>query len=209
MALITNAEIWFPRLDPKHPNDKFDKKNPSWEVQIRTTDPAQKAEWESQNIKLKLDKYPVGHKNEAGEDIGEEIRYTPEGKKLWKAVLRKKSFKSKDDVIGEPNEPPVVIDGELAPVDPLTIGNGSIANIRVFQYPGKPNPDGSEKTSSMLMGVQLVHHIVYTPAPKEDEFQPVKTVREMAKTEDSNKSDSSTNTSTNTSPVDTKDDTAF
>jgi len=36
MPIINNASIWFAKLDPKRPNNKFNKTNPTWECQIRT-----------------------------------------------------------------------------------------------------------------------------------------------------------------------------
>lgn len=204
MAMLKNVEMWWVRCNPKRPNDQHDKQNPSWEVQIRTNDPAKKDELLAQNVRLKLDKYPEGHAQEG------EIRLDENGQKLWKLTLRKKSLKSKlvggQTVLGEPNKVPEVIGGDLAPIDPDTVANGSIGNIRVHQYPGKPNPDGSEKISSMLMAIQVVKHIVYTPGPRDDDFEPTETTRVDAAPRAPSTSSPS---APGSAPVDQRDDEAF
>lgn len=176
MAMLMNAEIWFARLDPKRPNDQFDKANPSWELQIRTNDVAKRDEFVAQNIRMKLDKYPDGHEKEG------EPRLDEQGRKCWKITLRLKKFKTKKGVITtEPNDPVQVIDGQLKPVDPRSIGNGSIGNIRVRQYDGKDKL-GNPAVQSVLEAVQLTKHLVYTPQERDenDEFKPTDTVVEPA-----------------------------
>ena len=111
MAILKNVELFYPRLDPKKPNSKFNKEQPTWEVQIRTRDKAVKNEWAALNLKPKT-----------VED--------DDGKVFYSVTLRKKS-KKKD---GEVNQPVKVIDGGLNDINPMSIGNGSIGNIRIFQY---------------------------------------------------------------------------
>jgi hypothetical protein len=150
MAILRQCSLYFAKLDPKRPNRKYNKENPTWELQIRTEDPNQKKEWEALNIKVKA----------VIPDDG--------GKPYWFANLRKKSIKVKDN---EPAGPVDVKDAELNDVDPNSIGNASIGNVRIFQY---EYPQGEGKgTASVLMGVQLTKHIVYTPKPRDhdDEFQ--------------------------------------
>ena len=146
MSIIKNAEVWFAKLDPKRPNAKFNKQNPTWECQIRTTDKEQKKEWDEMGLIVK----PV---------------LPDDGVPYWRVNLRKKSIK-KD---GEPASPIKVVNGELDEVDPNTIGNGSICNLRVFQY-DYTKKDGTPGLVSVLMGVQVVKHLVYKPKPRGDEF---------------------------------------
>ena len=54
MAILKNVELFYPRLDPKKPNSKFNKENPTWEVQIRTRDKKVKAEWVKLNLSQRL-----------------------------------------------------------------------------------------------------------------------------------------------------------
>lgn len=166
MAIIKNVALYHPKLDPKRPNASFNKNNPTWELQIRTSDPAQKAEWEAINLKPKLMVYKEGAKDAAGEDVAGMPILDVNGKKQWRVNLKKKSLK-KD---GEKSDPVDVVAHDLKPVDPNTIGNGSIAHIRLYQYEyvnDKPGAASKTGVASVIMGIQLKKHIVYTPKPFE------------------------------------------
>jgi len=163
MAILHDCEIWFAKLDPAHPNNRYNKENPTWEVQLRTKSKEQKAEWEALGIKV------VAHRED---DDGPVLYY--------RANLRKKSKKAD----GEDGSIVGVIDGECDPVDPNTIGNGSIANIRIYQYNYSDAESGKSGKATVLMGVQLTKHIVYTPKPREDEFKKAKTERVVPADED-------------------------
>lgn len=142
MPIFNNVEIWHIKCDPKRPNSKYNKKNPTWEVQMRTKDRAQKDEW----VKGNLRPHPV--------------REDEEGPVLyWRVNLRRKTVKSN----GELADPPEVVNGLREPVDPNTVGNGSIANVRVFQYPYTNEDENEEGVANVLMGIQLVRHILYKP----------------------------------------------
>jgi hypothetical protein len=147
MPIIKAAELWFPKLNPKRPNKGMDKKAPTWEVQIRTKDRAVKKMWEEMNLFVKL------------------IDDEKTGEQYWRVNLKKRSLKEN----GEPAKPVEVKDAKLNDVDPDSIGNGSIANVRVFQhdyvFEGKPG------IASILMGVQILKLVVYHPKPFEDGFQ--------------------------------------
>lgn len=148
MAILKNVELFYPRLDPKKPNAKFNKEQPTWEVQIRTRDKKVKAEWVALNLKPKT-----------VED--------DDGKVFYSVTLRKKS-KKKD---GEPNQPVKVIDGGLNDINPMSIGNGSVANVRIFQY--EYGDEG--KIASMLMAVQITKLNEYIPKASDDEFEMTET----------------------------------
>jgi len=147
MAVLKNVELWFCKLNPKYPNDHFDKENPTWEVQIRTRDKKQAKEWKD----LKLGVKP------AEDDDGV----------FYKVNLKKRS-KKKD---GEPQNPVKVVSGSLEDLDPAIIGNGSIGNVRIFQY--DYNVGGREGVASMLMAVQVTTLNEYRPKPREDDFDMV------------------------------------
>jgi len=151
MAILKNVELFFAKLDPKRPNATFNTENPTWEVQIRTKDKKQAAEWKALNISVKPD-----------EDS--------EGKIFYKATLKKKS-KKKDKSSGElvANEPVQVVSGSLEKIDPAKVGNGSIANIRLFQY--EYEMAGKKGIASMLMAVQITKLNEYIPKPREDDFE--------------------------------------
>jgi hypothetical protein len=148
MAILKNVELFYPRLDPKKPNAKFNKEQPTWEVQIRTRDKKVKNEWVTLNLKPKT-----------VED--------DDGKVFYSVTLRKKS-KKKD---GEVNQPVKVIDGGLNDINPMSIGNGSIGNVRIFQY--EYGEEG--KIASMLMAVQITKLNEYIPKASDDEFEMTET----------------------------------
>ena len=146
MAIIKDCEIWFAKLDPKRPNNKFNKKNPTWECQIRTTDKAVKKQWEELQLPVKA-------------------VLPDEGTPYYRVNLRKKSIKED----GEAASPIKVVNGHLEDVDPNSIGNGSIGHIRIFQYE-YPKEGGGKGTACVLMGIQITKHIVYKAKPRDDEF---------------------------------------
>jgi hypothetical protein len=147
MPIIKDCELWFAKLDPKRPNNKFNKQNPTWEVQIRTTDKATKKLWEELQLPVKA-------------------VVPDEGAPYFRVNLRKKS--TKED--GEPSSPIKVVNGKLEDMDPNSIGNGSIGNVRIFQYE-YPKKDGGKGAASVVMGIQVTKHIVYVPRARNDEFQ--------------------------------------
>ena len=144
--ILENVELFFAKLDPANPNSRFDKENPTWEVQIRTKDKAVAKAWKENNLRVNTDENDDGV--------------------FYRANLKKKS-KKRD---GSDMAPVNVVGGDLSPVDPATIGNGSIANLSVFQY--DYNMAGKEGTASMLMGVQVTTLNEYKPAPQQGGFKP-------------------------------------
>ena len=144
MSLLNNCELWFLRADKDRPNNKFDKENPTWEVQIRTTSKEQKKEWEALNL-----------------NINPEV--PDEGPPFWKVNLKKGS-KKKD---GSPSDCPRVVDGDLEPIDPSTVGNCSIGNVRIYQYefPGK---DGKTAIGTLFMGLQVTTLVEFERKPREE-----------------------------------------
>ena len=154
MAIIKNAEIHFVKCNPKRPNAKYNKKNPTWECQIRAHTKEKKEELVKLGLKPKA------------------VRESEEGPVLyWRVNLRKKSIKED----GEKAGPVRVVDGNLNDVDPDTIGNGSIANVRIFQYGYKDADSGEDGKASVLMGIQLVKHILYKPKARDDDFEETET----------------------------------
>lgn len=216
MAIIRNVAIYHAKLDPKYPNATFNKNNPTWELQIRTADPAQKAEWDAAGLKPKLMVYKEDTKDKDGEDIGGLPILNENGKKQWRVNLKKKSINKE----GNKADPVEVKSHDLKPVDPRSIGNGSIGHIRLFQYDYKnEKPGEATKTgkASVLMEIQLKKHIVYVPKPKEEfgaeegeTIVPEEEGEEAAETS-SNKSASQASSSSGSpgKPVDQKPEEAF
>ena len=144
MAIIPNAELFFAKLDPTKPNSRFDTENPTWEVQIRTRDKKTAKSWKDMHLNVKPDEDDAGI--------------------FYKSNLKKKSLKRN----GEPNNPPTLVGGDLSIIDPNTLGNGSIGNVRVYQY--DYDVGGKTGIASMLMAVQITTLREYTPKPREDDF---------------------------------------
>ena len=141
MSILNNCELWWPKLDPKRPNARFNKERPTWELQLRTSDISQKKQWEAEKLKVKT---------EVDEDTG---------KPVFVANLRKASIKSD----GSAADPVEVLDGNLEALNPRRIGNGSIGNVRLFQYEFELN--GTKRTASVLMGVQVTTLKEYVSKP--------------------------------------------
>jgi hypothetical protein len=156
MAILKNCELFYPRLDPKKPNARFNKDNPTWEVQIRTKDKKVKAEWVKQNLRVKT--------NDADDGV------------FYSVTLRKKTKKAD----GSANEPVKVVNGSLENIDPMSIGNGSVGNVRVFQY----EYGEEKKIATMLMAIQITKLNEYIPKPSEDEFEMTET--QVVKISDNN-----------------------
>jgi len=149
MAILEKCELWFPKLDPARPNARFNKTNPTWEVQIRTSDKEVKKQWEALNLSIK---------GVIPEEEG--------AKPYWRVNLNKKSLKK----TGEPNNGVAVVDAQLKEVAPNSIGNGSLGNVRIWQYDYQ-KPEGGTGIGTTLMSIQLLKHIVYVPQPRDDDFK--------------------------------------
>ncbi len=147
MPIIENCEFWYPKLDPKRPNNKgvYNQGKPKWEIEIRTKDKKIVKRWKEQNLKVKS-------------------IIPEEGEPYFKVNLRKNVTK----VDGTDALPVEVVDGNKQPVKENTIGNGSLGNVRVYQYPYPTDDAGSQGIASILMGVQLTKHIVYNFIPTDD-----------------------------------------
>jgi len=153
--IIENVEIYFAKL--VKPNNRFNKENPTWEIQIRTAEKKQADEWKASGLTVK----PV---------------IPDDGAPFFRVNLKKKSI-GKDG----PATPVRVVDGKLNDINPDTIGNGSVGNIRVFQYNYTNN--GVAGTASVLMAIQLTKYVVYTPPVRDDEFEETSTERVMQETQ--------------------------
>jgi len=165
MAILNDCEIYFAKLDPAKPSPKMNPKNPTWEIQIRTKSKAQATEWKEHGLRVT----PVRE-----DDDGPVLYY--------RANLRKKSIKAD----GEDGKAPDVIDGDMNKVDPNSIGNASVGNVRIFQYDYTDRESGQKGKASVLMGVQLTKHILYVPKPRndDDDFSKTTTVRIQPPAED-------------------------
>jgi len=104
-----------------------------WELQIATTDEAlaKTLSEEHFNVKEKDGKFIVS--------------------------LKRKAIKAD----GSENKPVNVVDASNKQMDPTIIGNGSVGNIQVFQYPYEVS--GRKGIATTLSGVQVVKLVEYNP----------------------------------------------
>ena len=121
----------------------FNKNETLWEMQIATTDKAKAEELKKNHINMK----------------------EKDGK--FVASLRRKTVKAD----GSANDPVRVVNSDLSPMlSPEKIGNGSIANVIVYQYPWSNM--GRTGIGSILSAVQITALEEYTPTGGVD-FAPV------------------------------------
>jgi hypothetical protein len=137
--ILENVEVYFPRLIAGKPNAKFNKENPTWEIQGRTRDKNVKKKWEELGLRTKV----------MEDDQGV----------FYRINLKKKSRKAN----GDPALPVEVVDSHLKAFDPARIGNGTICNLMINSY-----EYGNEgQIAYRLDGVQVVHLIEYIAADRE------------------------------------------
>lgn len=104
-----------------------------WDVQVRTTDEAKKAELEEAGVKMK--KHDDGY---------------------YHANVKRRTMNRK----GEKNQPVAVVDAMKKPWDPsVLIGHGSQGNLKLFVYDWQQM--GRSGTSAMLSAVQITDLVEY------------------------------------------------
>jgi hypothetical protein len=138
--MLKNVEIWWTKLDPEKPAvNVFDETKPKqWGLQIRTTDKEVRKAWIAEGVTVKT------HRKDK-EDDESEIQY-------YSANFNKNSINPE----GKKNPPVQVVDAKNRDfLDVNTIGNGSIANIRLLPRDFKAK-DGKDKIAFTLMAVQLL-----------------------------------------------------
>lgn len=161
MTILKNVEVRYAQLNPEKPSTKV-KKTGRWSLQTFTRSRDQAKEWRDLNIKVKMNEDEIG------------VFYT--------ANIARNAIKTD----GSKAEAPKVVNGNLVGIDPTTIGNGSICNIRIFQYPY--TFEGVDGIATVLMAVQVLKHIVYhrKPGVREDFEEAVTEVIDPESMEDDN-----------------------
>lgn len=118
----------------KPQQNPFNKEEYQYEMQIATTDAAKAEEWKANHLNVK----------------------TKDG--VHTVSLRRKAKRAD----GSDNGPVRVVDANLAPFENVsTIGNGSVGNVIVFQYPW--NNMGRSGISSSLTAIQVIEYKEYKP----------------------------------------------
>ena len=160
---ISDVEVYWVKCDPSNPAPAFEESGrPKWEIQIRTDSAAQNKAWKDAGIATKV---------KEDEETGDRL--------YWYATLRKPAIKAD----GTPAKPVKFVDGNLDPVDPNTVGNGSKCNIRIFAVPYEIKSKGKVTKagiSNMPTDVQVLLHKVYTPTAGGPAFEKATTTRVAA-----------------------------
>lgn len=140
---IDGVELNWAKL-AKPVQNPFNKDETLYELQIATTDAAKKSEIEGYGIKVR----------------------EKDGK--FVASLKRKTKKAD----GSDNGPVRVVNGDLTPMNnPETIGNGSVGNVILFQYPWSNM--GRSGIGTSLTAVQVTKLEAYTPTSSGVEFEAV------------------------------------
>ena len=153
MAMLKNVELWWVKCDPKRPEKNQDSSKPDfWSIQIRETDKVRVKELRDLGIPMKA--------------VREDPNDDESPIAFYRATLRKKT----KNVRGDDLDPVNVVTGQLESLDPRKIGNGSIANVKVFQY--EYEFEGKKGTANMLMAIQVTKLNEYVPRDDEEDFEP-------------------------------------
>jgi hypothetical protein len=169
MPIIRDVQLWFPRLAADRPEQYQNKGARRWKVQIRTTLKAEAERW----------------KKEYG------LKVTPEeGDKgiYYKATVTSRAFDPVEgsdgqiDNLEKPRKSPAVILGNGQPLDPYSIGNGSVGDVSFSLR----TMDSGDRIRT-LTGV-AVRRLLKREVREEDSFElsdDVEIVEEGSETEDS------------------------
>jgi len=130
MTVLKGVSLYWAKLDPKNPNKAFDPQKPVWEVKVVTEDKNVAKEWKDLKLNVKT------------EEKDDKVQYY--------AYLKRRATYEKT---GDPNQPVKVVDGQLMPLDPNTIGNGSVGNVQIKQWPWEFNKRTG--TSTEIVAIQV------------------------------------------------------
>jgi hypothetical protein len=151
MPVITNAEVFWVKCDPRRPVKNYNEDGFEWSLELRTKDKLEAERWERDfHTKVKL----------------REPKEKEKGGSFYVAYLRKVAYLEEEGV-DQMRKPVRVVDANLEPLDPNIVGNGSIANIQVRfrEWTFKKN----KGTKADLVGIQVTRLIPYVP--EIDEFE--------------------------------------
>jgi len=137
-VIVKDVELHWAKLET--PVDPFKTGEKLWEVQIRTADEEVAKKWAKE--------YYINAKKD---DEG-----------FWKANVKRKELNGK----GETNKAPDVLGRSNQPISASNIGNGSIGDLKLFQYPY--DVAGRKGVASMLSAVRITDLKEYAPTSDVD-----------------------------------------
>lgn len=143
-AIIKNVELYWAKLNPSKPVSPFGEEQ--WEIQIR------------------FPKKRVAEMEQYGS-----VKEVPDQKGVYQLNLKKKAIK-KDGSKAQPIEVVGTTAGSV--INPTTIGNGSVGNIKVmlrdYQIKSPKGVVTKEGTQVTLTKVQVTNLIKYEPKGNDD-----------------------------------------
>lgn len=137
--VIEDVELWHPRLSRP---DSYKGGDLKWSIQLRVFDEDRADALEALGFTVKRIK----------ED---------DGTKYWRANVSRKVEKND----GTRREPPMLLDGQLRPLDPKILGNGSKGNVRIYCW--EMERDGETLSGRILDKIQVSHLIKYEGGDEE------------------------------------------
>jgi len=148
-ALIKGAELYFVKMDPKRPVLNYNETGFEWVVQVRTSDKKIAEEW-SENF----------HINVKYDQVDKKTGKVWHGGNISRMAWKKDSPENKFD----PPECLIVKDQVAQPLEPSTVGNGSIGTVKVQL---RTWTDGKKKsgTTCDLLGILVTNLVEYTQIP--------------------------------------------
>lgn len=147
-AILNGVQIFWVKCDPDNPVEPMDEGKPRrWEAQIR----------------IPLDDHTNVDIVKGAKLSFKTITEVGEGEKPYIRLSVHKPITNRE---GKALKPVDVMNGALQPIDPKTIGNGSIANVRLHVYPYELRHKTTNKitkagVTAMLMGIQVTTLKVY------------------------------------------------
>jgi hypothetical protein len=140
--LIEDAMLMYARLDPENPQQYQGKGRFTWSVAIQTESKAEKKELEEYGFKPKA-------------VIPDEDDAPP----YFKMTVSKYAFRKDEET---PNEPIEVVDDNVEPMVAKNVGNGTIADVLIYQYVGNEG-DWMNSLSGIQIDVSAGNFKEYVP----------------------------------------------
>ena len=141
-VFLTGVTLYYVQCNPARATNRFNPDRPQWSLSIRTTDPKKAEEYKAKGL---VPKFVI-----------------PEGKTPAEGYYSLRFQKNAKKADGSPARPVEVVTGTMRPLDPDTIGNGSIGNLRLLARDGERQ--GKPAKLFTLMGLQVTHLVPYEGA---------------------------------------------
>jgi hypothetical protein len=151
MAIIKNVEFFFPRLAADRPEQYQGKGSRRWKVQIRTRVKSEAEQWKKE----------YGFKVTPDEDDKGMYYKTTVSARAYDPL---EGSDGQADNLEKPRTAPTVILGNGSPLDPYTIGNGSVGDVAFGFF---ARDDGEKFRTLKTVAVRKL----FKREPREDDDQ--------------------------------------